>query len=188
LSGSRRTRRSGLEGAEPLSPRTRWRAIILATLVIAPAVWAIIAGIVAASSDDPDAPAAAPPIAFGLAVIPFAYIVLAFVSEHPRAPGAVLRAMGLSVLVGIAVGAAWPEPVTPLVAGLAAGGIVALRRDPMHSWKPRVIAAFAATAFVFLLLRVSDLGLVVAPALPFTSIGIADELADRRGRSATAKS
>ena len=179
---SRRSRRSGLGGVEPLSPQKRWRAIILATLVIAPAVWSIIAGIVAASSDDPDAPAGAPLIAFGLALVPFAFLVLAFVSEHPRAPGAVLRAMAFSLVVGIAIGAASPDAVTPLVAGLAAGGLAALRHDPMQSWKPRVIAAFAATVFVFLLLIVSDLALVIAPALPFTSIGVADELAEQRSQ------
>jgi hypothetical protein len=185
LSVSRRIRRSGAEGAAPLSPQKRWRAITLATLVVAPAVWAIIAGIVAASSNDPDAPAGGPLIAFGLAVVPFAFLVLAFVSEHPRAPGAVLRAMALSLLVGIPIGAASPDAVTPLVAGLAAGGLAALRHDPMQSWKPRVLAAFAATVFVYLLLRVSDLALVVAPALPFTCMGIADELTDRRERPAT---
>jgi hypothetical protein len=184
VSAARRPGRSGLEGAEPLSPRKRWRAITLATLVIAPAVWSIIAGIVSASSNDPEAPSAAPLIAFGLAVIPFAFVVLAFVSEHPRAPGAVLRAMALSLLVGIPVGAASPDAVTPLVAGLAAGGLAALRRDPMHRWQGRAVAALAATVFVFLLLRVSDVGLVIAPALPFTALGVADELADRRGRPA----
>jgi hypothetical protein len=97
----------------------------------------------------------------------------------------VLRAMAFSLLVGIPIGAASPDAVTPLVAGLAAGGLAALRHDPLQSWKPRVIAAFAATVFVFLLLIVSDLALVVAPALPFTSIGVADELAERRERPAT---
>jgi hypothetical protein len=179
LSVARRARRSGLEGAEPLSPRRKWRAITLATLVIAPAVWSIIAGIVSASSDDPNAPAPAPLIAFGLAVVPFAFVLLAFLSEHPRAPGAVLRAMALSLLVGIPVGAAVPDAVTPLVAGLGAGGLAALRADAMHTWQARAIGVVVATLFVFLLLRISDVGLVVAPALPFTSVGVADLLAER---------
>lgn len=178
---ARRARRSGLEGAEPLPPRAKWRAITLATLLVAPAVWSIIAGIVAASSDDPDAPPSAPLIAFGLAVVPFAFVLLAFLSEHPRAPGAVLRAMALSLLVGVAVGAAAPDAVTPLVAGLGAGGLAALRADAAHRWQARAIAVSVATIFVFALLRFSDVGLVIAPALPFTSIGVADHLAERRG-------
>ncbi len=181
---SRRARRSGLEGTEPLSPRTRWRAITLATLVIAPALWSIIAGIVSVSSDDAAAPAPAPLIAFGLAVVPFAFVVLAFLSEHPRAPGAVLRAMLLSLLVAIPIGAVAPDAVTPLVAGLGAGGAAALRRDAADTWRTRAVAVAAVTVFVYLLLRVSDVGIIVAPALPFTSLGVADELAARRARPA----
>jgi hypothetical protein len=184
LSVTRRTRRSGLEGAEPLAPRKRWRAITLATLVVAPALWSIIAGVVSASSDDPNAPAPAPLIAFGLALVPFAFVVLAFLSEHPRAPGAVLRAMALSLLVGIAVGAAAPDAVTPLVAGVGAGGIAALRTDVMHRWQVRAVGVAIATLFVFLLLLVSDLGLLIAPALPFTSLGLADQVAERRAAAA----
>ena len=40
-------------------------------------------------------PAPGPAIALGLALIPFVFIVLAFLSEHPSAPGAVVKAMGL---------------------------------------------------------------------------------------------
>src|SRR4029450_2499815 len=47
MSVSRRSRRSGLGGVEPLSPQKRWRAIILATLVSAPAGWSSTARLVA---------------------------------------------------------------------------------------------------------------------------------------------
>lgn len=175
-----RARRSGLAGAEPLSPRKKWRAITLATLVMAPAFWSVLAGVVAVSSDDPRAPSAGPLIAFGLALVPFVFVVLAFLSEHPRAPGAVLRAMALSLLVGIPVSAAAPDAVTGFVAGLGAGGIAALRADPMHTWKARAAAVASVTLFVFLLVMVSDVALLLAPALPFTSIGVADHLVERR--------
>lgn len=176
----RRARGSGLAGAEPLSPRKKWRAITLATLVLAPAFWSVLAGVVAVGSDDPQAPAPAPLIAFGLALIPFVFVVLAFLSEHPRAPGAVVRAMVLSLLVGIPISAAAPDAVTGFVAGLGAGGIAALRGDPIHTWKARAAAVAGVTLFVFLLVMVSDAALVLAPALPFTSIGVADQLVERR--------
>jgi len=176
----RRARGSGLAGAEPLSPRKKWRAITLATLVLAPAFWSVLAGVVAVGSDDPRAPAPAPLIAFGLALVPFVYIVLAFLSEHPRAPGAVVRAMVLSLLVGIPISALAPDAVTGFVAGLGAGGIAALRADPIHSWKARAAAVAVATLFVFLLVRVSDVALLLAPALPFTSLGVADQIVERR--------
>jgi hypothetical protein len=175
-----RARGSPLAGAEPLSPRRKWRAITLATLVLAPAYWSIVAGIVAIGSDDPQAPAPAPLIAFGLAIVPFVFVVLAFLSEHPRAPGAVVRAMGLALLVGIPVSAAAPDAVTGFVAGLGAGGAAALRADPMHGWRSRAVAVVAVSAGAFLLVRVTDLTLVLAPALPFTALGVADHLSERR--------
>jgi hypothetical protein len=177
---ARRARGSGLAGAEPLSPRKKWRAITLATLVLAPAFWSVLAGVVAAGSDDPRAPAPAPLIAFGLALVPFVFVVLAFLSEHPRAPGAVVRAMVLSLLVGIPISAVAPDAVTGFVAGLGAGGIAALRAEPIHSWKPRAAAVAVVTLFVFLLVMVSDVALLVAPALPFTSMGVADQIVERR--------
>ena len=177
---ARRARRSGLAGAEPLSPRKKWRAITLATLVLAPAFWSVLAGVVAVGSDDPRAPAPAPLIAFGLALVPFVYIVLAFLSEHPRAPGAVVRAMVLSLVVGIPISALAPDAVTGFVAGLGAGGIAALRADPIHSWKARAAAVAVVTLLVFLLVMVSDLALLLAPALPFTSLGVADQIVERR--------
>jgi hypothetical protein len=176
----RRARGSGLAGAEPLSPRKKWRAITLATLVLAPAFWSVLAGVVAVGSDDPRAPAPAPLIAFGLALVPFVFIVLAFLSEHPRAPGAVVRAMALSLLVGIPISALAPDAVTGFVAGLGAGGIAALRADPIHSWKARAAAVAVVTVFVFLLVMISDVALLLAPALPFTSIGVADQIVERR--------
>jgi hypothetical protein len=184
-----RTRRSHpLAGVAPLSPRRKWRAILLATLLWAPGYWAMVAGLVSLASDEPEQPLAAPYIAFGLALIPFVFLVLAIMSEHPRAPGAVLRAMALSLLVGIPVSAIASDAVTGLVAGLGAGGIVALRADVAHSWKARAAAVAVVTIYsAFLLRTVTDVALVVGPALPFTILGIADHLSERkRDREATA--
>jgi hypothetical protein len=175
-----RARGSAPAGAEPLSPRQKWRAITLATLVLAPAYWSIVAGLVAGSSDDPRAPHPGPLIAFGLALVPFVFVVLAFLSGHPRAPGAVIRAMALSLVIGIPVSALVPDAVTGFVAGLGAGGIAALRADLSHDWKARTLAVAAASALAFAVVRVSDLALVLAPALPFTALGLADHVTERR--------
>jgi hypothetical protein len=181
--------RSTLAGAEPLSPRRKWRAITIATLLLVPSFWSVLAGVVAAASEQADAPAAAPFIAFGLALVPFVFIALAFLSEHPRAPGAVLRAMGLSLVVGIPVSALAADAVTGLVAGIGAGGIAVLRAETNQSWRARAIAVIAVSAYVFVMIRVAgDVALLLAPTLPFTSIGVADHLAElrkeRRARSA----
>jgi hypothetical protein len=176
-----RGRRSYMAGAEPLSPRKKWRAILLATLLLAPGYWSLMAGLVSVESDRASAPAAGPLIAFGLALVPFVFVVLAFLSEHPRAPGAVVKAMGLTLLVGIPVSAIVGDAVTGLVAGLGAGGVVALRADLDHTWKARALAVLAASAYVFVLVRLApEAALVVTPALPFTCVGVADHVSERR--------
>ena len=176
-----RQRPSPQAGTEPLQPRKKWRAILLATLLMAPGFWSLIAGLVSIESDRASAPAAGPLIAFGLAVVPFVFVVLAFLSEHPRAPGAVIRAMGLALAVGIPVSAIAADAVTGLVAGLGAGGIAALRADLDHSWKSRALAVLAASGYVFALARMApEVALVLTPALPFTGIGVADHLSERR--------
>jgi len=170
-----------LAGAAPLSPRRKWRAILIATLLLVPGYWAMLAGLVSIASDRAGAPVAGPFIAFGLALVPFVFIALAFLSEHPRAPGAVVKAMVLSVLVGIPISALAADAVTGLVAGLGAGGIIALRADEHLSWRPRALAVAVATVWVFVTLRTAtEVALLLAPVLPFTSIGVADHLSERR--------
>jgi hypothetical protein len=177
-----RTRRSPLAGAEPLSPRLKWRAILIATLALVPAYWTLLAGMVseATGGSGEVAPPGAPYIAFGLAVIPFVFVALAFFSEHPRWPGAVIRAMGLSLLVGIPVSALAADVVTGFVAGIGAGGIAALRMDLQHTWKSRALAILVVTAFTYVALRtIGAAAIVLAPILPFTSLGVADHLTER---------
>lgn len=166
---------------DPLSPQRKWRAITFATLLLAPAVWSLLGGLVAVASDDADGPAPGAAIALGLALLPFVFIVLAFSSEHPRAPGAVLRAMGICLLVGIPVSAVAADAVTGIVAGVGAGGIVALRADVAHDWRMRAGAVAVAAAYSFVLARVAGpVVLVAAPIFPFTGIGLADHLSEWR--------
>jgi hypothetical protein len=174
-------RRSYLAGAEPLAPRRKWRAVLLASLLLAPAYWSLLAGLVSVATEGRGGPMAAPYIAFGLCLIPFVFLVLAFLSEHPRAPGAVVWAMLLTLAVGIPVSALATDVVTGFVAGVGAGGVVALRSDLQHDWKARALAVALASAYVFVLVRtVPGVALLIAPALPFVSIGVADHLTERR--------
>jgi hypothetical protein len=166
---------------DPLSPQRKWRAITLATVVLAPAVWSLLAGLVAAADEGTDGPAPGAAIAFGLALLPFVFVVLAFASGHPRAPGAVLRAMGLCLLVGIPVSALAADAVTGLVAGIGAGGIAALRADAVHEWRLRAAAVAIGAAYSFVLARVAGPAVVIAaPIFPFTGLGLADHLSEWR--------
>jgi hypothetical protein len=182
-------RRDGPAGMQPLSPAKKWRAILVATLVLVLAFWALLAGLVAEASDDSSGndaePNAALGLAVGLTVIPFVFVALAFLSEHPRAPGAVVRAMGWSLLVGIPVSALAGDAVTGIVAGVGAGGIHALRMDEPQNWRARAWAVVVAAAYTFVLARVAGgLVLLPAPIFPLTAIGIADHLSERRAEQA----
>jgi len=179
---SKKKKKSKPEGLDPLPPMKKWRAITVATLVLVPGFWAMLAGLVSGSSEaEPGGPESAAAIALGLALIPFVFLALAFMSEHPRAPGAVLKAMGLSLLVGILVSALAADAVTGIVAGVGAGGVVALRADLAHNWKSRAIGVVIAVLYTFVMVRVAGpIVLLPAPIFPFTAIGIADHLSERK--------
>ena len=176
---ARRRTRAGPKGAEPLTPKRKWQTITVATLLLVPAFWALLSGLVASAADQPGGPDPAAALALGLALTPFVFIVLAFGSQHPRAAGAVLKAMGLSLLVGVPVSALAADAVTGVVAAIGAGGSVALRSDDGW-WKARAVAVTAVTLYTFVLIRVAGpIVLLPAPILPLTSIGLADHLAER---------
>ena len=182
-------RRNPLAGSAPLPPQRKWRAITIATLLLAPAMWSLLIGLVARASDDANAPTAAPLVALGLCLIPFVYIALAWLSEHPRPSSAVAKAMGLCLVIGIPASALAQDAITGLVAGIGAGGIVALRADLQHTWKARALAVVAASAYAFVFVRLAaELLLLISPVLPFTSLGIADHVSEWRAarRDATA--
>jgi hypothetical protein len=167
---------------EALSPRLKWRAITLATLVLVPGFWALLTGLVAAAADDQvNAPNATAALAIGLAVTPFAFLVLAVMSQQRHVPRAVLKAMGISLLVCLTVAVVAMDAVTAMVAGAGAGGVVALRLDSPQSYRSRAMAVFLVTVYTFLLVRfLGAPTLLFAPVLSFTSIGVADHITERR--------
>jgi len=178
---------------EPLAPRRKWAAITVATLVLVPACWSLVAAMLAgaepagpASPAGGAAPNATAALALGLALVPFVFIVLAFMTGRLGAPGAVLAAMGLSVLVGVPVAALAGDAVTGIVAGVGAGAVIALRADAAHNWRARALAVVAASLYTFTLVRTAGaFALLPAPVLPLTGIGVADHLSEwRRDREA----
>lgn len=182
-------RLSRSDPVEPLSPRRKWRAITVATLLLVPAFWAILAGLVSTTSQtEGEGPNPAAAIAFGLALVPFVFMVTAFLSEHPRAPSAVVKAMGLALLVGIPVSAIAGDAVTGMVAGIGSGAISALRADAGHNWRARAVAVAVASVYTFVLIRtIGAPALLAAPIFPLTGIGIADHISEWRLDRATAR-
>lgn len=181
LPGRRPRRRAG--GLEPLDPRRKWMAITVSTVLLAPAYWAMLVGLIALGSDDSGVSegTAAGALALGLAIVPFVFIALAFSSWHPSAPGAVVVALLLFAVVGIVVSALAADAVTGLVAAAGAGGVVALRADVVHVRKHRVVAVVIAAAYAFTLARtLPGAVVVVGPAFPFTALGMADHWSERQ--------
>ena len=172
----------------PLSPKRKWRAITVATLLLVPGYWSLLAGLVGTAVDDADAPDVGGSLALGVAVMPFVFIVLAFMTEQPRAPRAVLRAMGMSLLIGLPAMAIAGDAVSGIVAGVGAGGIVAIRSEPEYGWRARAAAVALATIYTFVLVRTGSLlVLLPAPVFPLTAIGLADHYVEWRADRATAR-
>ncbi|MGZ5350583.1 MAG: hypothetical protein ACXWZU_10260 [Actinomycetota bacterium] len=168
-------------GMQPLDPRAKWRAILLSTLLLVPGYFALVVGLVSVATEG-DGPPPGPFIAFGLSLVPFVFIALAMLSQHPYASGAVVKAMILTLVIGIPVAGLTGDPATGMVAGIGAGGVVALRAEPEHRYRARALAVAVATIAIFVLVRVVPaVGLLLAACLPFTSIGVADHLVESRG-------
>ncbi len=177
-------RRRSVDALDPLDPKKKWRAITVATVLLVPGFWSMLAGLVALASDDVEGgPDPGPAIALGFALLPFVFVALAFLSLHRSAPIAVLKAMGLSLVVGLTVSGIAGDAVTGMVAGVGAGGVAALRAEPYHRWKVRAAAVAFASLYTMVLVRVAgDIVLLSAPILPLTAIGLADHYVEWRAR------
>jgi hypothetical protein len=160
-----------------LSPKRKWVAIIISTVVMAVSTSLMLYAFVAAAQDEGNP---GPPFALGLALVPFAFMTLSFLSRNPR-PGSVVVAMLLAVVVAVPVSALSQDVVTGLAAGFGAGGVVTLRRVYYHSYWPRVVGVVMMAAYIFLVVRIYEIaGLIAAIVLPFVVLGLADLVADWR--------
>ena len=163
----------GLFGGEDNTPRRRWLAVVAASLVLQFSYWPLVAAMTSSLAGEEASGAA---VALGLSLAPITFVLLAFLSRHPRAPGAVLKAMVLLLLVGMPV--ALLNTLVGIFAGFAAGGVVALRPLPEgRPYRARIIGA-AVVAVYLLVLQIfgaTEFALLSAAALPLAVSGIADE-------------
>jgi len=122
-------------------------------------------------------------IGFGLALVPFVFVSLAFLSRHRMAPSAVLKSLGLWLVIALPIGLG--SVVLGLMLGFGAGGMVSLRAEKWHMRRARAVALAAALLYTVLLLLVAPaLGLVSAGTLPLVAIGLADTYSDHRHEQA----
>lgn len=122
-------------------------------------------------------------LGFGLAMVPFVFVALAFLSRHRRAPIAVLKSLGIWVLVVLPIGLMSVVLAITLAFGL--GGMFSLRAEPWQRYKTRAsVLGFAFAYTLFLLAVIPLVGVFTAIAIPLAALGIADTYSDRKEAAA----
>ena len=164
-----------LFGGGEITPRRRWLAIVAASAVMLLAYVPLAEGLRASLAGDPlDTNF----VLFGLAFVPLTFLVAAFGSKHRHAPGAVLRALGLFLLVA-APTVVFVHSIVGIVAGLGAGGIVALRAPDGSGWRPRTVALTLGCVYLLVLfyaVGAAELAIATGATIPLAASGIADEI------------
>lgn len=125
-------------------------------------------------------------VGIALALAPFVFVVLAFVSQHPRAPWKVLHSMMLLIPVALAVGLL--SPVLGATAGFGVGGALCLRPlDRSEAMKWRWWAVGVTVLYtLFLLVVVTPAGVFTGGLLPLMMVGFADEYTEWRATRSAA--
>ncbi len=122
-------------------------------------------------------PAAIDPglVGIALAVAPFVFVALGFISRNTVAARRVLQSMGLLLVLGLAVGLL--SPALGAVAGFAAGGALSLNPpDAPDVFRIRLLAVVVTVVYVlFLLVIATPAGVFAGAIVPLIMIGFADE-------------
>jgi hypothetical protein len=166
-----------------ITARRRWLAIGAATI---PLLFSYISIAAAFTTDaDGESLVGAGGAALGFGLVPFVFLLLAFVSVHKAASMAVLKAMGWFLLLAFPIGVL--APALGATAGYAAGATVALRPSIHSNKKVRWVAAGLTVVYVlFLLLFIPAAGIMAGAMTPLMAIGFADEysiwMANRSGQ------
>lgn len=114
-----------------------------------------------------------------LVLVPVAFAVAAFVSGRTNALVMLLAGMGLSVAFGLP-SLVFQNPLASLIVGLCAGAVATVARPPHTRWYARAIAAAVGATIVIVGMMVAfEITAILAPAVPFTSVGIGDLFARR---------
>ena len=114
--------------------------------------------------------------AFGLSLVlvPAVFAAAAFASSRVDAPVMVLAGMGLMLAIGLPL-LALGNPAAALISGYAAGAVVTVSRPDGWPLRNRVVGAVAVAVVAHVgLLFLPGPTAWLAPAMPFTAIGLAD--------------
>jgi hypothetical protein len=113
-------------------------------------------------------------VGLSVLLIPFALITVALISRREDWPLMVFYGMGLALAVGLPL-LIFRNPLLSLVAGYAAGAVISVSLPAGVTWHNRAIAAAVVTLVTLGGMMVAFTPTaVIAPALPFTAVGVAD--------------
>lgn len=153
--------------------RRNWLAIALATVAMMFSYFPYAAAF--ADSDGESGTINMGLVAIGLAVAPFVFVLLGFVSANKAAPRRVMQSMVLLPLVGLGVGL-----LSPAVGATAAFGVgAALCLNPpdapyVYRWRMGAVALTVVYTTI-LLITVTPAGVFTGGLLPLMMVGFADE-------------
>lgn len=160
--------------------RKSWIAIGLGTIVMAISYGSLLLAIVASRSETPEA--AGPAFAVGFALVPAVFVTVAFMSGRRNAPTAVLKAMGLWLLIALPL--VLFNPVFGLSVAFGIGGVLTLKAPDTDSWKSRSVAVLLVAVYSLMMLFVIPaLGLMSGGLLPLACLGLMDQYVDYRART-----
>ncbi len=169
-----------MDGARAITPVRRWAVLAMATTAMQFAWWPVVYEV--AASPDPEGGSAGG-FAFGLALVPVVFGILAFGSRRDDAPMAVLRAMGIFLVVGLPLGLM--DVVVGLAVGFSAAAVTALRGpEGLDTKRLRWFAVGGLLVWVSLLLAVAPgFAIMSGAVLPLLVHGIVDQAAEDRAHA-----
>jgi hypothetical protein len=152
-----------------------WIAIAVATVLMMFSYFTYAAAFI---EDDGGDDGLEPALLFiGLAIAPFVFIAVAFISQNALAPKRVLQAMGLFLVVALSFGLI--DPLVGAAAAYCLGGALSLNRPEVERvMRWRLGAVLFTTLYILVLLVVvPPAGVFAGGIVPLMMIGFADEYA-----------
>lgn len=161
------------------SYKRSWLAIGIGTIVLMVSYGSLLTATATTASETPEA--AGPLFALGFALVPLVYVAVAFLSGRSNAPMAVLKGMGVWMLVALPLGLL--HPVFGYCAGFGMGGVLTLKERDTDRWQTRSIAVFiAATYSLGMLFVYAPIGVLSGGLLSLASLGLADAYTEYRAK------
>lgn len=116
-------------------------------------------------------------VGISLALAPFVFVVVGFVSRNPNAPKMILVSMGLLLGLGLSFGLI--SPALGAATGFGVGVAISLRLpDISDQLRRRLIAVSLSVVYTMVLLFfLTPAGLITGALLPPLAVGFADEYA-----------